>query len=98
MPFAPPRRSAVISAVLADSITYLDRGALDDLYDRVEELERAQRRGIIVETGCALGGSAIVLASAKSAERPLFVYDVFGMIPPPSARDGADVHGRYEVI
>jgi asparagine synthase (glutamine-hydrolysing) len=88
----------VISAVLADSLTYLDREALDDLYERVEELEREQRPGIIVETGCALGGSAIVLASAKRAARPLCVYDVFGMIPPPSARDGADVHSRYAVI
>ena len=26
------------------------------------------------------------------------VYDVFGMIPPPSDRDGADVHRRYATI
>ena len=26
------------------------------------------------------------------------VYDVFGMIPPPGERDGADVHERYEKI
>ena len=26
------------------------------------------------------------------------VYDVFGMIPPPSEHDGADVHARYEKI
>jgi Macrocin-O-methyltransferase (TylF) len=26
------------------------------------------------------------------------VYDVFGMIPAPTARDGADVHARYETI
>jgi hypothetical protein len=26
------------------------------------------------------------------------VYDVFGMIPPPTERDGGDVHKRYEKI
>jgi hypothetical protein len=26
------------------------------------------------------------------------VYDVFGLIPPPGERDGADVHDRYETI
>ena len=26
------------------------------------------------------------------------VYDVFGMIPPPGERDGADVHQRYATI
>ena len=26
------------------------------------------------------------------------MYDVFGLIPEPSARDGADVHQRYEMI
>ncbi len=26
------------------------------------------------------------------------IYDVFGMIPPPSAKDGADVHRRFETI
>jgi hypothetical protein len=54
--------------------------------------------GAIIEIGCALGGSAIVLTSAKANARPLYVYDVFGMIPPPSERDDADVHERYEVI
>lgn len=43
-----------------------------------------------METGTALGGSAIVLAGSKSHERPLQVYDVFGKIPPSSAKDGAD--------
>ena len=26
------------------------------------------------------------------------VYDVFGMIPPPGEKDGADVHQRYATI
>ena len=54
--------------------------------------------GLLVEAGTARGGSAIVLAAAKAPERPLKVYDVFGMIPPPTERDGPDVHKRYEAI
>ncbi len=38
------------------------------------------------------------MTAAKARSRPLFVYDVFGMIPAPSLRDGEDVHARYEVI
>jgi hypothetical protein len=53
---------------------------------------------VIVEAGTALGGSAIVMAAAKAQDRPMKVYDVFGMIPPPGARDGEDVHRRYETI
>ena len=51
-----------------------------------------------VEAGTARGGSAIVLAAAKSRDRPMKVYDVFGMIPAPGERDGDDVHARYEQI
>jgi hypothetical protein len=34
----------------------------------------------------------------KRPERPLNVYDVFGMIPPPTAEDPSDVHDRYATI
>ena len=51
-----------------------------------------------METGTARGGSAITMASAKSPDRPMKVFDVFGMIPPPGERDGADVHKRYATI
>jgi len=81
-----------------DALTYLSREALTDLRDRVREAEENDIEGALIEAGCALGGSAIVMAEAKAQERPLFVYDVFGMIPPPSERDGPDVHERYEII
>ncbi len=45
-----------------------------------------------------MGGSAILIASLKSAPRPLFVYDVFDMIPPPSQDDPQEVHDRYRTI
>jgi asparagine synthase (glutamine-hydrolysing) len=89
---------AIIQRVQADCLTYLDESALHDLHDCVTALERESRQGALIEAGCALGGSAIVIAAAKSKERPLFVYDVFGMIPPPSQYDGPDVHARYATI
>lgn len=69
-----------------------------ELSATVVSLEKKRMPGIFIEAGCALGGSSIVIASVKSPERPFFLYDVFGMIPPPSQRDGADVQARYEII
>lgn len=88
----------VVSDVVAVGLTYLEPAALLDLYEAVRKIEIAGTSGAIIECGCALGGSAIVLASAKSPRRRMFVYDVFGMIPPPSDKDDADVHQRYEMI
>jgi asparagine synthase (glutamine-hydrolysing) len=88
----------IIPAVIADALTYLDEAALTDLHAQVLRIEQQAIPGILVEAGCALGGSAIVLAAAKAPSRPLHVYDVFGIIPPPSERDGQDVLERYKVI
>jgi asparagine synthase (glutamine-hydrolysing) len=90
--------SPVIADVAAAGLTYLETAALLDLYQAVRSLEKAGTPGAIIECGCALGGSAIVLASGKSPLRPMLVYDVFGMIPPPSEKDDADVQQRYETI
>lgn len=92
------RYPRIVHAVRAQALTYLDAAALNDLYRAVRRIERRSLAGSIIEAGCALGGSAIVLAAAKHPTRALAVYDVFGTIPPPSARDGADIHERYAVI
>jgi hypothetical protein len=94
----PERVTQTISAVRDEHLTYLKAGMLEDLAACVCSIEREGLPGLIVEAGTARGGSAIVLASAKAAERPMKVYDVFGMIPPPTERDGADVHRRYAEI
>lgn len=88
----------IVGRVRHAGLTFLDWAALGELHAAVRRCERAQIPGALIEAGCALGGSAIVMADAKRADRPLLVYDVFGMIPPPSERDGQDVHSRYEVI
>ena len=87
-----------INAVIADALTYLEEAALEDLHSLVRRIEEQSVPGILIEAGCALGGSAIVMATAKSQIRQLNVYDVFGVIPPPSDRDGQDVLDRYQVI
>jgi hypothetical protein len=93
-----PTLMNLMQKVREDRITYLETAALQDLVDVALENEVHQVDGIIIEAGCALGGSAIVLGKAKQQARPLYVYDVFGMIPPPSERDEQDIHDRYEVI
>ena len=88
----------IIQSVREKRLTYLSKNALRDLYDRVTQLEQRNIPGALIETGCALGGSAIVMAAAKSRSRPFYVYDAFGMIPPPSEADGQDVQDRFEEI
>jgi hypothetical protein len=97
-PALPPEVEQTIARARQENLTYLKRDHLRDLAGVVLELEDRRLPGLLVEAGTARGGSAIVMAAAKSADRPLKVYDVFGMIPPPTERDGADVHRRYEAI
>jgi hypothetical protein len=94
----PRRIPAIVHEVRQKALTYLEPHALTDLYDVVRALETRNVEGAIVEAGCALGGSAIVITAAKRDARPFYVYDVFGTIPPPSEKDGADVHERYSII
>ena len=93
-----PSGALLVARVKRRHLTYLDGGALLDLRDCVVSAERRGQPGSIIEAGCALGGSAIVLATSKAAARPMHVFDAFGMIPPPSERDGLDVLERYEEI
>ncbi len=94
----PPHVREVVAQVRKEKLTYLTRRALADLGRAVLLAERTGVRGLLIEAGTARGGSAIVMAAAKRPRRELRVYDVFGMIPPPTDKDGGDVHRRYEQI
>lgn len=96
-PSVPPIHP-IVREVRKRKLTYLPVAALNDLFEAAVTAEREMRPGIFLEAGCALGGSAIVLAKAKDPRRPLFIHDVFGMIPPPTDEDGPDIHRRYEKI
>ena len=80
------------------NLTYLGSDALDLLGRTVCEIEAAGTAGALIETGCALGGSSLVLARFKSPGRELRLYDTFEQIPSPSGHDFADSHARYEII
>lgn len=94
----PPAVLEVVDGVIEKKLTYLSRTSLRSLAACVAELERSGRPGLVVEAGTALGGSAIAMAAAKDPARPMKVYDAFGMIPPPSEKDGSDVVQRYASI
>jgi O-methyltransferase len=90
--------SRTVREVRRRRLTYLGYDALSDLERAVRRLEAAGVPGIIVEAGCALGGSTVVLGLAKRPDRPLRAYDVFGLIPPPSNADGDDIQARYQTV
>lgn len=97
---SPKRLSSggIVRHVIREGLSYLDPRALRDLSDSVRLVEDMGIPGCIVETGCALGGSTLVLAKAKAIERPLHVFDVFGLIPPPDEQDGDDARERFSEI
>jgi len=88
----------LIKRLRAKNLTYLSSSKLAKLATACRTIEESHMPGIFVEAGCALGGSSILMASLKSAERPFLIYDVFGMIPAPTADDTPDVHDRYRTI
>lgn len=79
-------------------LSYLEMPALLDLYEAVKIAESRGISGALIEAGTALGGSAIAMAAAKLPDRPMFVFDAFETIPPPSDKDGSDAHQRYALI
>lgn len=94
----PEPLERVLHQVVEENLTYLSPPFLRSLAGAMLETEAAGREGIVVECGTALGGSAIAIAAAKDPARPMRVFDAFGMIPPPTERDGADVLARYAEI
>ena len=86
-----------IRRVREERLTYLPEAELRALA-RLAAALPVGGRGCVIEAGAALGGSSIVLGSALRGSRPLYVHDVFGLIPPPSERDGTDVQARYASI
>lgn len=88
----------MIRQIRMRNLTYLSERKLNKLARLALANERRSIPGIIIEAGCALGGSAALLTACKSSKRRLKIFDVFGMIPPPSHHDGSDVEERYDEI
>jgi O-methyltransferase len=90
--------SRVARKVRGDGLTYLSPRKLARIEGCLSDVTRQGVPGDFVETGVALGGCAIVIASRLTGDRRFHGYDVFGMIPPPSDADPPEVHERYERI
>lgn len=89
---------SLIARIREKKLTYLTDKKLSSLAYTCQDIETRKLDGLFLEAGCALGGSSILMASIKSARRPLLIYDVFGMIPPPTDKDTQDIHDRYRTI
>lgn len=93
------RLSSTARQVRRDRLTYLSRDKMGRIEAVLAELDRTGVAGSFVEFGVALGGSSIVIAkAAQKSGRAFHGFDVFGMIPPPTANDSEDVIERYRVI
>jgi len=88
----------LIHSIQALNMTYLSEEKLASIVGIIKSIEEAKTGGIFIEAGCALGGSTALIAKTKNKHTPLYVYDVFGVIPPPTEQDTEDVHERYKTI
>ena len=80
-----------------NALTYCGRpGKLEVVHQAVKKVEADGIPGIMLEAGVAMGGSAIVIAKTKAAARELRLFDVFEMLPPPSANDDARSQEVYK--
>lgn len=92
------KNDKLCKSVINANLTYLDEQALMDIMTVVKSVGSKKIVGSFLELGCALGGSAIIIASTKDRDRQFTIYDVFGMIPPPSTKDDKDIQERYKEI
>jgi len=88
----------LIREVRAQRLTYLTRAKMGVVATACQRALSTCQGGMVIEAGCALGGSAIVLAGVKPSGTTLELYDTFEGIPAPGPEDGTDVHARYDTI
>lgn len=90
--------SKVSRKVKHKNLTYLSYDKIINLEKCLKDLKKNSVSGIFLETGIALGGSAIIIASLMPESGKFHGYDVFEMIPSPSDKDDDKSKARYEVI
>lgn len=90
--------SPTARSVRAEDLTYLSNEKFRRIEVALSDLNRDRVLGAFVEFGIALGGSAIVIATAAKG-REFHGFDVFGMIPEPTSdKDDAKSKERYATI
>ena len=83
-PFLPAlggENQELIRAIRGQSQSFLREWKFASLATICLSIEKSYLPGIFIEAGCELCGSSILFAALKRADRPLLIYDVFGMIP-----------------
>lgn len=93
-----PSEKELLQTIREKRLTYLTEQKLVSIVNTCNEIKAQNLPGLFLEAGCALGGSSILISKLKNPSRPFGIYDVFGMIPPPTAEDPKEVHERYETI
>jgi len=96
--FSSPTAIVIMVKVRRKFLTYLSYDKLINLSNCVNSIERNKIKGIFIEAGCALGGSAILISWLKDKQRKFRIYDTFTQIPPPSSKDEDDAFNRYQII
>lgn len=93
-----PQEKELVYKLRNRGLTYLSEKKLVNIINTCNEINETNLSGIFIEAGCALGGTSILISKLKTLKRPFYIYDVFGMIPPPTKEDTQDVHKRYKTI
>jgi O-methyltransferase len=88
----------LVNNVRDRNLTYLSEARLLALVRCADELDEREVPGDFFEFGVALGGSGICMAHRLGPDRRYVGFDVFGMIPPPTAADGPVPQQRFNVI
>lgn len=93
-----PEEKKIVFGLHDKGLTYLPAKKLINIINTCNHIRETNLPGIFIEAGCALGGTSILISKQKKSNRPFYIYDVFGMIPPPTQEDSQDVHQRYQTI
>lgn len=96
--FSRPNVIINIHKIRKANLTYLSYEKLMNISRCIGYIEKIKIDGDFIEAGCALGGSAILIALQKDKSRGFDIYDTFTQIPEPSQRDYSDAVSRYNDI
>ena len=88
------RLSRLARDVKRQNLTYLTNEKLLRLQRTLRAVEASRTEGDFIEFGVALGGSAILIATAAKGKRRFLGFDVFGLIPEPSSEKDDETDSR----
>lgn len=84
--------------MIKNKFTYLGKDKLHNIEDVTKKILKYNIQGSLIECGVAGGGSALVISNILRGKRKLFLYDVFGLIPPPGVNASGFEKKRFEEI